>query len=77
MYVTHKHLTATIIRLFFLSRLSPFQVEGLCKPEFEDPVSVVAPAHENHSVPDTKMVNAWNDEHSPWSVLLQVLVLDS
>lgn len=37
----------------------------------------MAAAHENHSVPDAKMVNAWDDEHSAWSILLQVLVLDS
>lgn len=53
-----------------------FQVLCLGKPEFEDPVGVVAPAYENHSVPDAKMVNAWDDEHSPRSILLQVLILD-
>jgi len=46
------------------------------KPELEDAVGVVTSAHEDHPVPDAEMVDAWDDEHSSWGILLQVLVLN-
>lgn len=45
-------------------------------PEFEDAISVVTPPYKNHSVPDAKVVDARNDEHATWGILLEMLVLD-
>lgn len=45
-------------------------------PEFEDAIRVVPSSYKNYSVPDAEVVDAGDDEHAPWGILLEMLVLD-
>lgn len=36
----------------------------------------MTPPYKYHPVPDAEVVDAGNDEHAPWGILLEMLVLD-